>query len=208
MAKQPVEFDAKSFVRYLVWVERGEQRFVLAKTLTQVANEARKLLREDSRQKWTVRSQFVLKGYQTNMATKKNLQSEVGHLDWYAEDQLAEGSSDRRPRSSKWRYIPLKGVKKTKRGKIPKRLSPERIVAEANKPNSKTFFMRSKKKKDLLIASRKGKKRLPITVLYRLVPEQRIMPTVSMTENSADAAKKGQEFFNKNMDSSLKRFAR
>ena len=206
MATQPVQLNARSFLRYLTWVEKGEQKFVLAKTLTQVAAEGRKILRDESKSKWTVRSTFVLKGYQIDPATKKNLRSAVGHLDWYAADQLDDRSSDREPQHSKWRYIPLAGVKRTKRGKIPKRLSPERVVAAANEKGSKTFFFRSKVKKRLLIAKRKTKRRLPIVVLYKLVPKQRIMPRISMSKSGEKAAATGQEKFNKNMDAAIRRF--
>ena len=206
MPVQPVVFDNKSFLRYLAFVEKNEQKFVMAKTLTQIAAQARKILQDDSRSKWTVRSPGVLRGYQFDVATKQKLESVVGHLDWYAVDQLDDSPSDRRPLNTKWRWIPLSGVKKTKRGRIPRRLSPERLVPKTNKRNSKLFFFDSKQKNARFLAKRKTKKRLPITMLYKLVPKQRIMPVVSINKASEKAASTGQEKFNKNMTKALKPF--
>ncbi len=204
MATQPVVFDDRSFLRYLAFVEKGEQKFVLAKTLTQVASEARKILIDDSRSKWTVRSPFVLRGYRTDAATKRRLESRVGHVDWYVVDQLDDSPTDRNPLKSKWRYIPLRGVKKTKRGRIPKRLSPERLISQAGKPGSKVFFLDGKSKKSKFLVKRKTKRRLPITFLFKMVPKQRIMPRVSMSKAAESASAKGQDKFNKNMDIALR----
>jgi len=203
MATQPIVFDDRSFRRYLTWVKKGEQKFVMAKTLTQVAAQARKDLIKESKLKWTVRAPFVLQGYKTDQATKRNLVSSVGHLDWYAADQLDDRSSQRKPLNAKFRYIPLSGVKKTKRGRIPKPLSPEMILPRVNKPKSKIFFIDSKKKRRKLIIRRETKLRLPIVFLYKLVPQQRIDPRVSIRKVSERASSVGQEMFNRNMDKEL-----
>ena len=79
MSVQPVVFDDKSFLRYLAFVEKGKQKEVLAETLTWIANSARRALIDDSTKKWTVRSTFVLRGYQTIKARPKRLESYVGH---------------------------------------------------------------------------------------------------------------------------------
>lgn len=206
MANQAVIFDNRSFLRYLAFVERGEQRFVLAKTLTQIAAEARMVIKRESQIKWTVRSQFVLRGYRINAATKSTLVSRMGHIDWYAADQLDSTPSARAPRSAKWRYIPMPGIKKTKVGRVVKRLSPQRLVSRVGKPNSKLFFFHSKQKKTKFLARRETKRRLPIQLLYKMVPTQRIMPKVSMVKTAEIAAATGQEKFNKNMQQAIRPF--
>ena len=206
MSVQPVVFDNKSFLRYLAFVEKGKQKAVLAETLTWVANSARRALIDDSTKKWTVRDTFVLRGYQTVKARPKRLESYVGHIDWYAVDQLSDRPSDRSPLTGKWRWIPMLGVKKTKRGQIPKRLRPESLVPRTKKKGSKLFFFDSKQKKARFLAKRKTKKRLPITMLYKIVPKQRVIPDISFSKLTEKAASTGQDKFNIVMSKALKPF--
>ncbi len=192
-------------LRYLAFVEKGKQKAVMSETLNWVANSSRKSLIEESRKFWTVRDSLVLKGYKTEQATTSSLESAVGHIDWYAEDQLSDRISLRSPNKSNKRYIPLAGIKKTKRGKIPKRKSPAAMVGRALNPRSKVFFIRSKKQNASYIAER-PKRTDPLVWLYKLVPKQRIVPKVSMTKITQKAAGTGQDKFNVVMAKSIKPF--
>lgn len=203
MAQQFVIFDARSYMRLLRKLDRGQAAFVEAKTLTQLAALTRRNLMKSSERAWNIRSRGVLRGFQTNRATKTNLQSEVGHLDWYALDQLDVLESEREPRSSAFRYIPMKGVKKNRRGRTPKRLQPARVVADLNKEKTKTFIIPNFLS-DPVIARRKTKKRLPIIFLYRMVPKQKIKPKLSIIKEAEEAAEQGQKIFNENMEREIR----
>lgn len=203
MPQQFVIFDARSFMRLLRKLDRGQAAFVQAKTLTQLAALTRRNLIKSSERAWNIRSRGVLRGFQTERATKTNLQSEVGHLDWYALDQLDVMESEREPRTSAFRYIPLSGVKKTKRGRTPKRLQPGRVVAELNKERTKTFILPNFQGGPAIVR-RTTKKRLPIVFLYRMVPKQKIQPKLSITKEAEIAADKGQEIFNDNMEREIR----
>lgn len=205
MAQQFVVFDARSFMRMLRKLDRGQAAFVQAKTLTQIASLARRNLMKSSERAWNIRSRGVLRGFQTERATKTNLQSEVGHLDWYALDQLDVLESEREPRTSAFRYIPMAGIKKTRRGRTPKRLQVARVVADLNKEKTKTFIVPEFKSiSDPVIARRRTKKRLPIVLLYRMVPKQKIKPKLSIIKEADEAAEQGQKIYNENMEREIR----
>ena len=212
MTKQFVQFNKRSLAKFHAFFKEGEQNFVMAKTLTQVASLARRMLRKESASKWTIRNAGALRGYGVRPATKRDIESIVGHRDWYAIDQLASGPNIRSPEKSKWLYVPLRGTRKGNRGKLTP-YAPKRAVTLANKKRgrrirrkkglkAKPFFIDTPS--GLVIAIREGSQRKPLSLLYKLVPRQRIVPKVSMNAVAAKASAKGQKLFNKNMRQAMR----
>ena len=125
--------------------------------------------------------------------------SEVGHFDWFAEQQTDTKQSTRTPLKSKNLAIPLPGVKRTKRGRISKKDKLQRLIEDAFKPDTGVFITEIKGSKNTLIR-RRNLKTEQVTNLYLLVPRQRIKPKFSLLSDAEKAAKSAQKIFNRNIE--------
>lgn len=163
-----------------------QTKFAVAKALTQTAFQARNQARDDYQKKFTVRTNFPIKGIRAKPANKKDdpIQAEVFSIDWYLADHET-GQSRVAPKSGLRTFeIPnvvreLTGTPENKR--IPKKYKAQTIVDKIDSGRRPTsiagnspFLIRRggrSNKRRLFVAVRTSKKRLPIRILYVLQPD-------------------------------------
>lgn len=193
-----LQIDKKTLKRFKKFIAPEEMKFIAALTLTKTAVLARNLLRARAEKEWNIKKRGVLRGFSTRRATKRHLVSEVGHFDWYTEQQIDVKSSTRRPLKRKNLAIPLPGVKRTKKGRISAKDKLQRVIDASFKRGTGTFVSPLKGKNKFLIR-RRNLKTNKIVNLYLLLPKQRIKPKFSILSTAEKAASAGQRIFNRNI---------
>ncbi len=153
--------------RQLGVLERQEIPFAIARTLTEIAIEARDEERSQARRRFTLRNKWVERGIQARSATKRDLTAEVGSRDWFMAEQ--ETGAQRRPRRASVIAVPIE-VRPSLKQRVLRSKFPSRLVKKKN-----VFFGTLRGGQKALL-QRKTKKRLPLRLLYVFKPQIPIPP--------------------------------
>jgi hypothetical protein len=171
------EQDLKKLKKHLDWIARGQIPYATAMALNTLAEEARLVMMDEFNDELNISSQGQLKkGISTQRAKKRDwplTESKVGILEKFEYlSHHIEGKIRRAEtvmyKDKKMRAIPVPGViKKKVRGRVYPSQKPKALLAK------KSFIFQAKSGK-FLLGKRKTKKRLPLLIQYKLIPEAKI----------------------------------
>lgn len=148
-----VEFDKRQFDRINRALSKKNLAFAVARSLTDVAKDAKEDLINQTNATMQIRKKWVFRGYRIKAAQKKQgisgMYSAVGHTDWYMEDQLDDRKNIRSPKKAKWLWIP-RAAKRTKAWSV-ERVLKKKNVFMVKKGNRAAIYQRKSKKKTILL---------------------------------------------------------
>lgn len=152
-------------------------RFAVAKTLTNLAQEAQAEVRREMPQKMTIRRPWVVNGIRIKTAARDRLEAVVYSLDSGGRRGFMtrqEFGGIKAPESSRHVAIPLKAVKPTAKTIIPQYMKPKSLLmygpqknktAQRMVSNAAAFKVKGKKAGQEWILIRKGGKVMPAWLL-------------------------------------------
>ena len=142
--------------------------FAIARALTWTAKDAQERIKQELPFRFTLRNNWVRSGIRIKPAkkTQRIPTAVVGTPDWFMREQ--ELGAIRRPKKSKLLAVPMRGVRRTKRGTITKANKPRALL---RKPK---HFINTKNGTPILWRRRFKYKRYPIIPLWRFVPKAKI----------------------------------
>lgn len=165
-----VNTDIPEFLDH--WDEwRRQVPYAASKALNAVAAVAREEVQGALPDTFTLRSDRIAKGIQTNRATKRNPVAEVGSLDEFMARQALGGVKKAKGATMAVPQVGRGRPRTTLAAKTPPSKWPGALRAKGGK--RKPFLVRSKSGKAALVR-RRGKKRLPLVVLYMFADEVKI----------------------------------
>jgi len=168
--------DTRQFERGIRRLVGRDLPFAMALTLTSTAKDVRVAEQTAASATMTLRSRWVHRGFQVTAAQKSDgidrMESRVGHRDWYIAQQMGESTTTRTPRSKRYLYVPLSGVRKHKRQKIRRSQSPGALLRQ------KTIFFLESKGRTYIARILSGQ----VTLMYIQIKRQPIDPKASFKQ--------------------------
>ncbi|MCB1176066.1 MAG: hypothetical protein KDK36_00685 [Leptospiraceae bacterium] len=150
-----LEYDSRKLKHWLNSIETRQLPYAESVALNNIAFRVQRAVRANLRKKFTLRNNWTEKGIQVNKATKYSLYSTVGTRDEYLAKH-EEGGIFRTKSGKSW-SIPLKDIRRNKKGIVTKSKWPGRLrnkknrVVESRRGKGKILLQMRKKQKPLLL---------------------------------------------------------
>ena len=204
--KQPIidiEFPIEKVRRQFNDLKRKQMPFAMALAITQTAKDARESIRKEMSAEMQLRSNFLTRASQLQViSANKNdglhrMKAIIGHKHWAMAQQMGNQSVTRTPNRARYLFKPI-AVKRTKTGRIPKRLKPSHVLDQKN-------VYLHKGPKGPAIYQHYGQGKQSRRLLYVLVRHQKINPAMSMSKTVSKVTAKQ---LSKNFGSAMRRALR
>jgi hypothetical protein len=197
-----VKSNIKEFTRYLTGIQKKQVPFATARALTWTAKDAQKHLQDampttfNTSRKWWLAKQPT--GIKIKTATKLHLVAEIYTTAYFL--QLHEEGGIKIPYESRGILIPTALTPKygRKSGGATKVLAGKKILRRGGRSTGSPITRAKSGMRGVF--RRKGKKRLPVELLYSYVPTAKIKPRLHFKSR---AGQKAALTFNANFKRSL-----
>lgn len=195
--KWDVQSNVRGFAKYLDNVQKKQLPFATARALTWTAKDAQKALQESMPETFNVTRKWWMQqqptGIKVKSAKKAELQADVYTLAYFA--FLQEESGIKIPFKGRGILIPTPLTPKygRKAGGAAKVMAGKKILRRGGKAGGDPVITLQSGKRGVF--RRKGKKRLPIQLLYSYVPRAHIRARMEFRAKAHKKAMQQFDFF-------------
>lgn len=186
-----LKFDSHKFITWLNDFELRQLPYAQSSALNGTAYKIQRYQRANMEKKFTIRNNWTLKGVIVEKATKQNLQVQIAIRDKYTARHEEGGTF--KTKSKSW-SIPLKDIKRNKRGIVTRAKWPARLK------NKNIMIVKSKKGKGKIMLQRVRNNKPKL--LWAFEPEIKLKPRLDFKKTAEAVANK---FFESEFDAAFKR---
>lgn len=174
MGQFAVDLDFLPFRKALMGAAKNQFPFAISKALNATAKGAQGVIQRELPHIFTLRRNWVVKGIQIRAATKRDLTARVGSVDAFMAIHATGGTKHGKSAS-----VPGPGVRPTFPTLVRRSKFPSRLAAKGGR--RRPFFTTLKSGRKVL-ARRKGKRGLPIEVLWSFPSKVQVNATFAFDD--------------------------